>query len=284
MSAKARLGHDRPSRTGAGEEASSAHEGRRTSTWATPRALLAGWLALTGLVTSQGAAIGEEGQASWDCAERGPVGGARPPADPKNATLDCGGAKEPIEEPTETLYEAPSEPPRAREQPRIPLGTRIPAVLLEPFTTSPEGGVVTAKVLCDFVSYGRVLVPAGSRVEGLAFGTESDDRARVLIVALVLAARTVFLPAVALDSLGEMGLPGQVLPGGSRFSLLPRALRSRGSRPQTAFSGAALSQLGPAVAQDLTSLTRDWAISSKAIRVPPGARFVIYPRSEVPLP
>jgi hypothetical protein len=224
---------------------------------------------------------------------RPPSGSATIPERP--ACEACDRAKVAADRATETLYEAgygldiavPEETPKTR----IALGTRIPAVLASPVTTSPEGAPVTAEVASDVVLGGRVGIPAGSHLEGVAFGTESDDRARILLTAVVVGGRTVPLPAVALDSNSDLGLPGKVVSRGSKRKhgggLLLRALGGAagyGLGGSSGLAGAALSQLGGAFSQDLTNITRDWMISDKAVRVPAGTPLVAYVRSESEIP
>ena len=221
--------------------------------------------------------------------------GAAPSAgrpEPSPAPTTCEACRKAgIEEATETLFEAPEELPASHEAVRIALGTRIPAILQDPITTSPEGAPVTASVLNDVLSRGRLAIPSGSRLEGLAFGTDSDDRARILMTAVVISDRTSPLPSVVLDSDGMLGLPGKVISRGSKSrqggGLLLRALGGAagyGLGGSAGLAGAALSELGSDVSQSISSITRDWRVSGKAIRVPSGTRIVCYVRAEAEIP
>jgi hypothetical protein len=207
----------------------------------------------------------------------------------------CELAKLSIQDATETLYDASfgMEIPAAEEQRkmRIPLGTRIPAVLLQPVTTAAEGAPVTAEVRADVTVAGAVAISSGSRLEGLAFATDADDRARILVTAVVTGNQTIPLQAVVLDGGNELGLLGKVISKGSRrkhgSGLVLRALGSAaayGFGGTAGVAGAALSQLGGGVSQDLQNLTRDWMVSDKGVRVPGGTEMVVYLRSEAVMP
>jgi len=205
----------------------------------------------------------------------------------------CEFAKLGLEEPTETLPDYAEAVTLSEEPPkRIPVGTRIHVVLAAPVTTSTEGAPVTSEVTSDVSLEGLVLIPAGSRIEGLAFATEADDRARILFTGLVLNGQSVAIQGLGLSEASEVGLPAQLVRKASKGKrgghLLLGALGAAAGvglgSLGNAVTSAAGSEVGYGLSRELQTSTRDWAISDKALRVASRTTAIVYLRSEVTLP
>lgn len=219
---------------------------------------------------------------------------ARPSPAPQKECRKCELAKMGLEEPTEALADFGEEvaPPPEEAAKRLPLGTRIPVLLTQPVTTSIEGTPVTAEVLGDVVVGSRVMLAGGTRLEGLAFASQQDDRARVLFTTAAVDGHSVAIQGLALNQANEVGLEAKVLSKGSMGkrggSAVLRALGSAATLGLAGRGGAALApatySLGSSVNSGLQNMTRDWQLSDKALRVATGTPAVVYLRAEAVIP
>ena len=159
-----------------------------------------------------------------------------------------------------------------------------------PVMTGAATAPVSAHVLGDVKVGDRVALPTGSRVVGEAFSTLDDDRAQVLLTAVVVNGKTVPLQGLALGPDDAFGVPGKVLRKGS----VSRAgggsvLRSVGRALSLGLIGTGSSPLADAAAQGLEAAAGDelqaagqrWRRSDKIVRVERGTRVKVYLRSDL---
>ncbi len=217
------------------------------------------------------------------------------------AAVDGMAAAKEAETPQEDLFdEAETEARAAGPAVSPPLGQRGAFTLNVgslfeiafdlPVMTGGATAPVSAHVLGDVKVGDRVALPTGSRVVGEAFSTLDDDRAQVLLTAVVVNGKTISLQGLALGPDDAFGVPGKVLRKGS----VSRAgggsvLRSVGRVLSLGLIGTGSSPLADAAAQGLEAAAGDelqaagqrWRRSDKIVRVEPGTRVKVYLRSDL---
>ena len=178
------------------------------------------------------------------------------------------------------------------EPPTLNIGTRLVAAIEHPVTTAPSGSLVSARIVGDVVRGGRVVLPDGSALEGLAFATDEDDRVQMTFRAIVVGGKTVTLRGVALALDGGPGVPGKVIRKGSKGKGgVGRVLGAIGRVASLGFlgtGGSTSEQVAEDVlrsaGRDLGELERRWRRSDKVVRLAKDTQITVYLEADVVLP
>lgn len=195
-------------------------------------------------------------------------------------------ALEPLleEEPPSAAEPGPHGSPSPAPSPSVlNVGTRLPASLVHPVTTRPGGALVSARVVGDIVRGGRVVVPDGAPLEGVAVATEDDDRVQMVFRALVVEGKTVSMRGVALGVDGASGVAGKVVRKASKGrGGLGRALgvvgraASLGLIGGNGLAGELAGDVLRSAGRDLEDVGRRWRQSDKVVRLTHGTAFTVY--------
>jgi type IV secretory pathway VirB10-like protein len=208
---------------------------------------------------------------------------------------DAEAAPEPEDVFEEGEASQPAAPPSPSPAPVGPttlnVGSQFDMVLDLPVLTGAATTPVAAH-LVDDVSVGeRVVIPAGSRIVGEAFSTMEDDRAQIVLTAVVVNGKTIPLQGLALGKDSAFGVVGKVVRKGSApkagfgkvLGSVGRALSFGliGSGSSSTLAGAAAYGVESAAGGELQGLDQRWRRSNKIIRVEPGTRARVYLRSDL---
>lgn len=169
----------------------------------------------------------------------------------------------------------------------VNVGERLVGKLVYPVITGGGAVPATLTVVDDLVVGGRVAVPAGSRLVGQAFATTANDRAQLVVNAVVIEGRTVPMSAVAFDEDNQIGVAGKVLKkggglkgaGGHAVSIFSKVLSFGAGQMIPGADGLLGAAAGNAVSEanaGLAQAASQWTLSTKVVQVEAGKRVIIY--------
>lgn len=186
---------------------------------------------------------------------------------------------------------APSPSPSPAGPTTLNVGSQFEMALDLPVLTGAATTPVAAHLVDDVKVGERVVIPAGSRIVGEAFSTTEDDRAQIVLTAVVVNGKTIQLHGLALGQDSAFGVAGKIVRKGSApkagvgkvLGSVGRALSFGliGSGSSSTLAGAAAYGVESAAGGELQGLDQRWRRSDKIIRVESGTRARVYLRSDL---